>query len=127
MAEAKRKLLLIVEDDPDIQLLLRTVLVKAGYEVAGAVDAMQGLMMARHTPPDLIILDIMIPAGGGASVYQRIRQMNALRYIPIVVYSALSTAQIKEKIPGIDDSAIVNKPASPMDVLAAIQKILPQD
>jgi len=57
--------ILIIDDDPDIVKLLRFKLSQEGYKVIAAVDAYNGIQSARREKPDLIILDIMLPAGGG--------------------------------------------------------------
>jgi len=121
---ADKKKILVVEDEPNIQLLLRTNLEKAGYQVFSAIDALQGLTLARQVVPNLIILDLMMPAGGGESVFERVKMISMTMHIPIIIYSASPRAEIEHKIPDLQDTEIISKPASPSEVVAAVKKLL---
>jgi CheY-like chemotaxis protein len=123
MGDEKKKIL-HVEDDRAIQLLVRAVLEKAGYQVFSAFDAMQGLMMVRQVRPDLVILDIMMPAGGGAGVHERVRALNASYSVPILVYSAADPSDIAKKIPADPNTVVLQKPAPPAAILEAVKKLL---
>jgi DNA-binding response OmpR family regulator len=122
MADAKKKIL-HVEDDKSVSLLVRAILERAGYQVFSALDAMQGLMMVRTVQPDLIVLDVMMPAGGGASVHQRIRQMSSSSALPILIYSATDPAELVKKIAMDPLTAILQKPAPPAEIVAAVGKL----
>jgi two-component system response regulator RpaA len=124
---ADKKKILVVEDEANIQLLLRTNLEKAGYQVFSAVDALQGVAMARQVAPNLIILDVMMPAGGGESVFERVKMISMTMHIPIIIHSACPRAEIEYKIPNLQDTEIITKPASPSEVVAAVKKLLPDD
>jgi CheY-like chemotaxis protein len=123
MDDAKKKIL-HVEDDRAIQVLVKAVLEKAGYQVSSAFDAMQGLMMVRQLQPDLVILDIMMPAGGGASVHERIRSLNTSFAVPILVYSATDPKEIEKKIQPGPLTIILQKPAPPSAIIEAVKTLL---
>ncbi len=120
---AKKKIL-HVEDDRNIQLLVRTILERAGYQVAAAVDAMQGVMLARQFSPDLIVLDVMIPAGGGQSVFERVRNLTTTMHLPILIYSATPKETFEKGVTFGDDVVFLQKPAGNGEILAAVQKLL---
>ena len=120
---AKLKIL-HVEDDRNIQLLVRAILERAGYEVATAVDAMQGVMMARSFAPNLIVLDIMIPAGGGQSVFERVRNLTGTSHVPILIYSATPKEVFESSVTFGDDVFFLQKPAGNADILKAVEKLL---
>jgi DNA-binding response OmpR family regulator len=122
MSDAKKKIL-HVEDDKSVSLLVRSVLERAGYQVFSALDAMQGLMMVRTVVPDLVVLDVMMPAGGGASVHQRMRQMSGSAALPILIYSAADPSEIAKKIPFDPLTAVLQKPAPPAEIVAAVKKL----
>ena len=122
MSDAKKKIL-HVEDDKSVSLLVRSVLERAGYQVFSAFDAMQGLMMVRQVQPDLVVLDVMMPAGGGGSVHERIRQLNGSFSTPILIYSATDPAEIAKKIPSDPLTSVLQKPAPPAAIVAAVQKL----
>lgn len=117
------KTVLIVDDDPNVHDILRTVLGQAGYQVASAMDAMQGPMMARNLKPDLIVLDIMMPAGGGVSVYKRIRQNMQTMSIPVIIHSSTTPEAIRPSMPEIDQVPMVQKPADLKAFVALADKL----
>jgi len=119
----EKKKILHVEDDKSVSLLVKAVLERAGYRVVSAVDAIQGLMMARQLQPDLVILDVMMPAGGGAGVHERIRQLSGGFSTPILIYSATDPVDIAKKIPGDPLTTILQKPAPPAEIIAAVEKL----
>jgi DNA-binding response OmpR family regulator len=119
------KKILVVDDDPDVQSILRTLLEKEGYHVVSALDAMQGPMLARKESPNLIILDIMMPAGGGASVFQRLRQNTLTMSIPIIIHSAVQDDQIRRTLPSVGSTPILTKPVPMETLLAEVRKLLP--
>jgi CheY-like chemotaxis protein len=123
MGDEKKKIL-HVEDDKSIQLLVKAVLEKAGYQVFSAFDAMQGLMMVRQLKPDLVILDVMMPAGGGASVHERVRALNDSFSLPILVYSATDPAEIAKRIPAGPLTFVLQKPAPPSAIVEAVKTLL---
>jgi len=98
---------------------------KAGYQTAAAADAMQGPMMARNLKPDLIILDIMMPAGGGATVYRRLKQNTMTMAIPIIIHSSATLDAIRTVLPEADDVPMVQKPADLTRLLALVSEFAP--
>ena len=122
MAEMKK--ILHIEDDRNVLALVKIILEKPGYRFLSALDAMQGLMMVRQQQPDLVILDIMMPAGGGVSVYERIRMMNTTQHIPILIYTAAPRSELEGKIEFGTDCVYLQKPAAPADILKTVNAIL---
>lgn len=119
-----RKKILIVDDDKTVHTMLKMVLEKAGYQVFAALDAMQGLMMTRQVRPDLVILDLMMPAGGGISVYERLQMMSGTFQVPFLIYSSMERSEIDKLLQEGPTVAIVGKTAPVADVLAAAEKLL---
>jgi DNA-binding response OmpR family regulator len=118
--------ILIVDDERVVHAYLKAVLHKAGYTVTGAADAVQGPMQARRDHPDLIILDISMPAGGGFKALERMRSLGATSATPVLVYSSHSKEEIQKQIQESYDLTILRKPASPMEIVAAVKKLLEQ-
>jgi DNA-binding response OmpR family regulator len=117
------KKILHIEDDRNVLALVKIILEKPGYQFLSALDAMQGLMMVRQHQPDLIILDIMMPAGGGVSVYERIRMLASTTHIPVLIYTAAPRGELEGKIAFGSDTLYLQKPASPADILKAVDGI----
>jgi CheY-like chemotaxis protein len=116
--------ILIVDDDQDIRRLLGHRLKMEDYETAFAGDAISAVNMARKEEPDLILLDLGLPAGDGYVVMERLRAMPALEGIPIIIVTArdLRTEQETAALAGAD--AIFQKPFEHERLLEAIRSAL---
>lgn len=121
---APRKKILVVDDDKTLQMILKAAFEKAGYQVIPALDAMQGLMMAKQVKPDLVVLDMMMPAGGGQSVYERLQMMTGSFQVPVLVYSAMPPEEIAKIISEGPQTKVLNKSAAIAEVLAAVEALL---
>src|SRR5438067_1976311 len=87
--ESTVRTILLVEDSRFWRLLNERALVKAGYTVATAGDGEEALRLAFERPPDLILLDMLLPKLGGPQVIQALRKSSVTSEIPIVVLSSL--------------------------------------
>ena len=86
------KLILIIDDEPDIVTYLRLLLENHGYAVITASDGQEGFDRARSEHPDLICLDIMMPRKTGVALYQEIKTDPGLESIPCIIISAYESA-----------------------------------
>ena len=113
--------LLIVDDDPLVRRILATRLPMAGYEVAIAEDGKQAVELFEASPPDLVVLDIMLPKLDGFAVCRRLR---AESNVPIIFLSALHSTN--ERIAGLELGAddYLPKPFSPRELEMRIAAIL---
>jgi DNA-binding response OmpR family regulator len=118
-APARR--ILIVDDDPDIRDLLRTMLERAGYLVDSADDGKAALRQFYATTPDLVILDVTMPELDGWGTLERIRDLSD---VPVLMLTA-RTAEL-EKVRGLSAGAddYVPKPFGRQELLARIQALL---
>ena len=80
--------ILVVEDERAVADLIEQILVGEGYTVAVARDGAEGLMLARDWNPDLVLMDVMLPAVDGGTVIRRLKAEEATANIPIVAMSA---------------------------------------
>lgn len=119
-----KKTILVIDDQRDIHLLLKAVLEHAGYRVASALDAAQGGMMARQLKPDLVILDITMPAGGGYLTYDRLRKTSNFATMPILLYTAVPREEVESKIAKNGDTLMLAKPAAPGHIVSAVESLL---
>lgn len=118
------KKILVMDDDKTVHSVLKLVFEKAGYQVFSALDAMQGMMMTKQVKPDLIVLDIMMPAGGGFAVYERLQMMSGSFQVPFLVYSSMSREDILAKIPEGQRVEVLSKTAPINTILAAAERLL---
>src|SRR5438105_2212256 len=103
--EEPAAVVLVIEDNPANMALIRAQLERADYRVIGAADGPAGLAAALVDPPDLILLDIMLPGLDGYEVCRRLRASEATRAIPIVILTSLSERadKIRALETGADD------------------------
>src|SRR5262245_62153021 len=95
--------ILIVDDHEDNVELLKVRLETWGYHVDTAMDGAEALLHVEHNPPDLILLDIMMPKIDGIEVTRRIKANGALPFIPIIMQTALDTTE--DKVEGLEAGA----------------------
>jgi CheY-like chemotaxis protein len=118
------KRVLVIDDEKVIHTFLKALFEKENHRVTAAVDALQGPLMAKQLQPDLIVLDIALPGGGGFKVFERLRMMKETTNIPVLIYSAMARDKVLEQIPEAPDVAVLAKPAQPDEILAAANKLL---
>ncbi len=113
--------ILVIEDDEAISDLLRRGLTYEGYKVSVAQDGATGLRIARDDPPDLVVLDLMLPGLDGLEVCRRLR---AADDVPILVLTARGT--VSDRIAGLDSGAddYMVKPFSIDELLARVRALL---
>jgi DNA-binding response OmpR family regulator len=121
MAKAK---ILIVDDDLDIRRLLGHRLKHEGYEAVFAGDAIAAVNMARKEEPDLILLDLGLPAGDGKVVMQRLQAMPALEGIPIIIVTARDLTAERSELEDAGAAALFQKPFDHDELLAAVGRAL---
>lgn len=120
-----KKKILVVDDEEDVVKALKVRLKANGYNVVLASDSIQAFTMANKEKPDLIILDIMIPGGGGFVVAERLKQSTATRPIPIIFLTGISGGEERAYKTGA--SGYVMKPYQPEKLLEAINNALEID
>jgi len=114
--------ILLIEDNRDYAATLRANLEREGYDVAVAANGVDGLAMAQSTAPDLIILDLMLPAMNGFTVLQRLRDEG--REAPVLIMTALGTEEEKLRGFGLGADDYVVKPCGLLEILARVRALL---
>jgi DNA-binding response OmpR family regulator len=118
---AKRKIL-VVDDEQDVAQALKVRLKASGYNVVLASDSVQAFTMANKEKPDLILLDIMIPGGGGFVVTERLKQSQTTHHIPIIFLTGIPGCE--ERAYKLGASSYVMKPYHPDELLETIHRAL---
>ena len=118
------KKILIVDDESSIVEVLRDLLSESGYQVLTAMDGMQATMQAVRFKPDLILLDISMPAGGGIAVFKRLKQSTETQGIPVVFLTAMPPSDIAEQIPFSDNVTVFRKPFKQKELLTLVSKMM---
>ncbi len=125
MTEIKKRLVVCIEDEPEMIELIRIILDRGNFELVGAIGGQKGLDAVRELHPDLILLDLMMPDMDGWEVYQQIKADAALKTIPVIVVTA--KAQSIDKVLGLHIAKVddyVTKPFGPHELLTSIHKVL---
>jgi DNA-binding response OmpR family regulator len=119
-----KKRILVIDDDQEILAFMRTYLEHHGYDVYLAADSKEGYRIARATPPDLILLDVMMPGGSGMEAHGKLR--NAREWpIPIIIFSAAPSFLIHGKVPQLDAADVIPKSEDLVPLLNRIRHHLP--
>jgi DNA-binding response OmpR family regulator len=121
MAKAK---ILIVDDDQDIRRLLALRLKAESYETVFASDGISAVSMARKELPDLILLDLGLPAGEGRIVMERLRALPALYTVPIIIVTARDIRMEHDSLVQAGADSIFQKPFDNEQLLTAIRNAL---
>ncbi|HHS12950.1 MAG TPA: response regulator [bacterium] len=122
----KARQILIVEDEIDFAKMVKIRLESIGYEVKIAGDTYGGTQAIIHGNPDLIILDLMMPAGGGFSLLERIQAIPDKASIPVVILTGRTlTDDIRARAEKYKVESILSKPYEPEEFVQTIQSILP--
>src|SRR3954468_6788252 len=114
--------ILLIEDNRDYAATLSANLEREGYDVKIAANGVDGLAMAKRDAPDLIILDLMLPAMSGFTVLQRLRDEG--REAPVLIMTALGTEDEKLRGFGLGADDYVVKPCGLLEILARVRALL---
>lgn len=119
---AVRPRILVVEDDPGIAGSVRRALSYEGYDVAVAGDGPEGLAAMRDDPPDLVVLDIMLPGLDGFEVCRRIRAAGD----PVAILMLTARTEVPDRVTGLDAGAddYLTKPFAYEELLARVRSLL---
>jgi DNA-binding response OmpR family regulator len=118
------KKILIVEDDADVRMGLHLRLKANHYDTFFASDALSAMAEVRKHQPDLILLDLGLPAGDGFVVMDRLKAFPALAIIPIIVVSGRSGVANQERVLKAGAKAFLEKPVDNAELLAVIRQAL---
>src|SRR6184192_4320501 len=119
-----RQKILLIEDDPVARADLQARLEANGYVVARAADAASALTVVNREHPDLILLDLGLPAGDGYLVLERLRKIESLAAIPVLVLTGRSDAETRKRVQALGVPPVLVKPVQTEALLAAISEAL---
>ncbi|HSG81841.1 MAG TPA: response regulator transcription factor [Gemmatimonadota bacterium] len=124
MSEDNPAQILVVEDEPDIAALVAYQLTHAGYRVRTASTGREALMAIDAEPPDLVVLDLMLPEVGGTEVLRTIRGRKQTQATPVILLTA--RAEEKDRLQGFELGAddYIAKPFSPRELVARVRAVL---
>ena len=111
--------ILIVEDDEDVRSAFRVALSLAGHEVVEAGDGLEALRIIDHSPPDLVVLDFMLPHVGGDVVSQELAAHVFTSNIPVVMVTGSGRDLSQYNV-----ACVLRKPVAPEDLVRTVDHCL---
>lgn len=123
----QKKKILIVDDERDIVKALMIRLQGAGYEVVTAFDGAQAIFVAHKEKPDLILLDIRMPAGNGFSVAEKLKHSVNTFSIPVIFLTGSPERNAEGRAMTLGARFYIKKPYDPEELLDAIKRALEKE
>jgi DNA-binding response OmpR family regulator len=116
-------LVMIVEDEPNIVESLSFVFSREGWEVAAALDGDTAIDRLLSAPPDVLVLDVMIPPHSGFEVLKRVRSEATLKHLPVLVLTAKGQEKDRHTALRLGADAFVTKPCSNRDIVQHVREL----
>ncbi len=127
------KKVLIVDDDPDVRLFNATVVEESGYTPIEASNGEEGLKVIKKDPPDLVLLDVLMPKQSGIRLYRELKTDRSLEKIPVIMLSGVAKRTFlrsQKALTEFGDKPVpepenyLEKPVEPDDLAREIKKFL---
>ena len=119
-----KKKILVVDDEAQIVRLLSLRLQANDYTVVVAYDGYQCIQMAKEETPDLILLDIKMPMGGGIKAFEILRDNTITEKIPVIFITAFPTLEIKKQVVDMGANGFIAKPFGSEELLNKIRSTI---
>lgn len=119
-----QKLILVADDDRDLVTALSIRLKAAGYAVACAYDGAEALRLAGENRPDLIILDIRMPAGGGFTTIDKMKHSLVTRHVPVIFLTAFDDEDMRLQARNLGAAGYFRKPFDDSEFMETIRGVL---
>lgn len=116
--------ILIAEDDESTRELLKYIISSAGFDVSTAADGQLALNAILNAPPDLVVLDIMLPEVHGYAVCHQVKSNDALKQIKVLMLSAKSFPADRRQAQEVGADAFLSKPVNPGELIEKIKSLL---
>ena len=127
------KRILAVDDDLHMRIFLTTLFKTAGFEIEVTRDGREGMKKAREHPPDLFVLDVMMPAEGGVPMYRQLKTDDELKHIPVIMLSGVEGATFSHSLKLLnaaggqslpEPAGYMEKPPDPDRLLQMVTELL---
>jgi DNA-binding response OmpR family regulator len=121
------KKILIVDDEINVVKLLAARLKANNYDVVTATDGLYAVIKAHDEKPDLVLLDVNMPAGGGVSVFENLLKTGDTMMTPVIFITAYPDEELRRKVLEMGAEDFIPKPFDPEELIAKIKKALQED
>jgi len=119
-----KKKILIVDDTPAVVRLLSERLKHEGYEIYSANDGLLGIKRAKEVNPDVILLDLQMPAGGGVHTFEKLKASVYTSAIPVIFITAFQQKEVKQLIMEMGADGFIPKPINFSELLKMLNKLI---
>jgi two-component system chemotaxis response regulator CheY len=119
------KHILLVDDDQLMHRLFQHHLQRAGYEMLSAMNGRDAIEIASRQPPDLIVMDIMMPGIDGLAALRELKKADATKAIPVIIITANSHILAGKESETAGAAVFLTKPFSPTQLLNEIRRLVP--
>lgn len=119
-----RRRVAIVDDDPIVQRVIAQALVNSGAEVSTCNDGAAALELFSREPPDLVILDIIMPVMGGLELLDALRKSPKTADLPVVIHTGCAEHEYLDRARELGAAAVLNKPTRPSEVVLTARQVL---
>ncbi len=119
-----KKKILVVDDEAQIVRLLTLRLQANNYDVVVAYDGYQCIQMAKEENPDLLLLDIKMPMGGGIKAFENLRSNTNTENIPVIFITAFPSVEVKKQVIEMGADGFIAKPFGSEELLNKIRSII---
>lgn len=121
------KKILVVDDEPNVLRLVAARLCAHNYNVITASEGISALQKAREEKPDLILLDIRMPAGDGTKVFENLMNAGQVTDIPVIFMTANPSDDIRQKVTEMGAKDFIAKPFDASELIVKVKKALGED
>lgn len=121
--EQEKKLILVADDDKDLITALSIRLRAAGFDVVGAHDGEEAYKKSVEHKPDLIVLDVRMPAGGGFTAIDRLKHSLTTRNIPVIFLTAFDDDEMREQAHAMGCTGYFRKPFNDDEFMSTINSV----
>jgi adenylate cyclase len=123
-AEARKPVILIVDDDPDLAMIMRMILTHAGFEAHSMLSGQDALNWLAERTPDLILLDLMMPDINGFTILRKVRASETMSSLPVVVLTAKADQKTRIESQSAGADAFLTKPINSKSLVEYVRRAL---
>ena len=118
---------LLVEDNPANLALMQYLLQASGYEILTATDGREGVVVAQREAPDVILMDLQLPIMNGYEAARLVKEVPALRAVPIIAVTAFAMVGDRDKILARGFDGYIAKPITPERFVSEVEGFIPAE